>query len=211
MHRTDTTEYRAHAPPSAVSVVPAQSYLVYLCASSPDSRVASLIFRGRYLRYRLSRTLIEQMRSGRYYRKARCTPEVPQISEVPSAERSRLPGCCFPDIMPCDSCDNPIAPKPDNCRHNTTERRFQAPVRHRSHTTVRYSLRKLRPSSILAAMRRPDCVSQSSHIGPSAIKTANPSYRTGRCVSQSSHGNGQHHQTSRFQPTDPSPCEPILT
>lgn len=101
MHRTDTTEYHAHAPPSVLSVVPAQSYLVYLCASSPDSRVASLIFRGRYLRYRLSRTLIEQMRSGRYYRKARCTPEVPQISEVPSAERSRLPGWLFSRYHAC--------------------------------------------------------------------------------------------------------------
>ena len=37
MHRTDTTEYRTHAPPSTVSVVPAQNYLIYLCASSPDT------------------------------------------------------------------------------------------------------------------------------------------------------------------------------
>ncbi len=149
MHRTDTTEYRTHAPPSAVSVVPAQSYLIYLCASSPD--IASSIVD-------ISRPILA-ISTFMNTDRADALREVLQKGEMLAGSTADKRSTVLPS--PCAT---------QQLHHSETIRP-----------------RRLHPSNDLAAMRHPDCMSQSSHE------------------------DGRREGISQIQPSDRPVCEPILT
>lgn len=173
MHRTDTSEYRTHALPSAVSVVPAQNYLVYLCASSPD--IASSIVD-------IPRPILA-ISAFTNTDRADALREVLQKGEMHAGSTADKRSIVLPS--PCAT-----------------------PQSHHSET--------IRPTDSTRQVISPPCDTPTVRANPhtsarGTVKPADSSNQTRHSASQSSHDGGRHHRIRRIQPTDRSPCEPILS